>query len=1183
MNSEEPKPPDTGDVTPKPIVLDRLTNVVTIDSGDVIPLTSDNEKTLLEKFTGDFGKLLQRKSGDSLETKEVIPTADVIQQMDKIFDGIAEEGKKAFPDKTETMMELVELYRVGHTSGRNFCPAELRTDLDVLPLECLHESFTTPEGRVPPASEVDKWIWNLLIPKFSRLMENIKIKLQPSLELPIESRTLTKKQVVRGIQSFGAVVKDGLNGNPIATGKDYTASVNGDILGTVSFVVKECPEPIRSSKDLDPLRRCRDIYKTASAQSASGFESYRIAVWLRELDTYIKTLEKQIGEPEKEKKTQMTKKELDDIHAEYVCRNPERSYPARAGVSFEQENQLFAAVSAFREDLIQLRAALSDPIADWGILERYVDDAYDIQRRNMEPVYQYLTEQDAEDVRERTLSSGAYLLAKARKEFALPGMPPQKTVLTRDELWALFEEEWRFNAVDSRKRLLQPDPDETFDLPDDSLKFMKERLYSIFPDQVEKTNALAVLDSCFGSVDTASLSPVRAIAANVMKSAWEGLKQRVSEEFGLGTSNDDDETEETFGLEGEGPFLRDKLKMALLVQTSVMKREIGGGDSWPKVLTDNLERCCPENIEKFSDISHFAHWLMGNGEGVIIPCQRTGRWKGINQIEKYYSPVFERVGMRFDTPNFRLDSENLHAIISSLVGVIPLQEVEGRLMSFLSKDHMRRLIEKASKNQSNRIRNELRVHFEAVREATPFFLRKWFPTGIRSKDELCMIEGYLWGACSIADSCFMKNEKPAFTEFRNTIMQGRWKPVSDDMIQKLLVSRFVEGSSSKEPSVQERRQKDALKLLEGTGPFNFSVLHSALMTALPDARKGDIGTSLLQTEISAIGAFGSEEVTPEKLRAFLLGFCSFHATEIALRNRENPTTVGALQDSAIHILIPILHRASERLGIQETCEMNPAFLRAMVRPGNVMRPETAMALLRSRLNKDALQGDIRHASRSGAGRVMPEVQHGFEEAIDRMHQVFPVVLQEWMPEGIGSLAECNFLAVCLTNYLKYALQQSAGDNESLMQKGESLFKRLHPHLVQFKDTLRNHVQSVAPITMRSEFDAAFIKASDPGILDDQSLEAFTDLMSTDEGTTLADEYAAFVSSNRACFEPIGDFPSKEKCATFATDFRTAAQPFIDALSQKNHVLGKKFEDGCTAILKSLHESMPDFFPPVDPL
>lgn len=241
--------------------------------------------------------------------------------------------------------------------------------------------------------------------------------------------------------------------------------------------------------------------------------------------------------------------------------------------------------------------------------------------------------------------------------------------------------------------------------------------------------------------------------------------------------------DESFGLEGEGPFDREELERAIILQSRKIPRSTGVRISRSPVLK-NVKRLCPARIEKLSEVSHFMHWQRGVADAIgTIPTNRRSNISSV--LLTLYNPILERIGQRFGVEGMSLDRECLNSIAERSDNILTAQEIVDvvtRSFDFASRE-LKEVIAKAVRDDAGipnlRLSAEIQANLQLIVNVLSEEVGNQFPTGIASPDELWMLDGwfseYLF---DVIDESFKGHETQnrTYARLEKSITAKYWNP-----------------------------------------------------------------------------------------------------------------------------------------------------------------------------------------------------------------------------------------------------------------------------------------------------------------------------------------------------------------------------------------------------------------------
>ncbi len=231
--------------------------------------------------------------------RQPISSDELGQQMEQIFQEIEEEGIQHFQaDQKDIFLELLRYYRLGYlTTATQLSPKQLKADIDLRPIELFHQMFLNPEERYPKPSSMDEWLFPRLEQKFTEMARRLKQDFEVSPNVAREPKTLTKRNLVDAIENLREVTEGKFLALPRTRDlrdPDIRAKASTCIFSTVSAVVCDCPEPIRSVGDLQPIYKYLEKVKASVATSADAFEKQHTLIWITQMAELLQSLEPEL-------------------------------------------------------------------------------------------------------------------------------------------------------------------------------------------------------------------------------------------------------------------------------------------------------------------------------------------------------------------------------------------------------------------------------------------------------------------------------------------------------------------------------------------------------------------------------------------------------------------------------------------------------------------------------------------------------------------------------------------------------------------------------------------------------------------------------------------------------------------------------------------------------------------------
>ncbi len=314
MLSEAQNLPGTGETSPDAAkAAEQVGNLAaTADDGLIVrridPATASPEMaSVLARVTTDFqGRLQKVSQNPGVVTIERDASTGVIakeennvgirntlsKQLASIFLEIVEEGEKKHPAKKDAIAEILRMYAsIYCPCAENCCPSVLRTALDFFPLEHLHQGMVNPEERFPAPSKIEAWCMSLLSTKFDALTTQFVTQLPQHLRHS-EAGTITRYEIISDIVHMEEDMVEMLSTLRFAPSvPEIKAQRNASIVGLAAAVVTDCPDPLRSIRDLQPLRKSLKTVQDSVKTEKNAFMRSCHTVEAELLGRYIKRLE----------------------------------------------------------------------------------------------------------------------------------------------------------------------------------------------------------------------------------------------------------------------------------------------------------------------------------------------------------------------------------------------------------------------------------------------------------------------------------------------------------------------------------------------------------------------------------------------------------------------------------------------------------------------------------------------------------------------------------------------------------------------------------------------------------------------------------------------------------------------------------------------------------------------------
>jgi len=245
----------------------------------------------------------------------------------------------------------------------------------------------------------------------------------------------------------------------------------------------------------------------------------------------------------------------------------------------------------------------------------------------------------------------------------------------------------------------------------------------------------------------------------------------------------------SFGLEGEGPFDREELKLAIHKQITLANKETPYTIS-SFIFNKRLKTLCPERIQKLSDVSHLMHWLKGFMISFDIVSDET---RQVLVAMTYLDPIFERIGQRFGVEGITLEADSLKAIAKPTDTILSIEEITEVIEKFLNDQELKRTVRLGCK-KNNLDRNSTLVsrYLLCIQSLVDVLVKELpakLPEGIRSLDEVFMLEGAVFECLGLLVIAKVQHnpeiDKNVYKKILRDIYRKHWTPVFEDFKKRL--------------------------------------------------------------------------------------------------------------------------------------------------------------------------------------------------------------------------------------------------------------------------------------------------------------------------------------------------------------------------------------------------------------
>lgn len=214
-------------------------------------------------------------------------------RVNEIFEDLLREGKIRFSEHSDVFLEAFKYSKGMYDLAVEKCPEEIGSRLDLFPLEYWHRILINRDGRDTPMDDMESWMCDFTDARLREMTQNIHSVF--ALDIGSQPKGVTRKYIVGVIENSGESIRCELAKIPSAPSKAAIDVVlTADVFGLTAAVIRRCPDPLRSSEDLEPLRECLKIYRTALANQRDPLKSADMVLWMKELQRLLKMFEEQI-------------------------------------------------------------------------------------------------------------------------------------------------------------------------------------------------------------------------------------------------------------------------------------------------------------------------------------------------------------------------------------------------------------------------------------------------------------------------------------------------------------------------------------------------------------------------------------------------------------------------------------------------------------------------------------------------------------------------------------------------------------------------------------------------------------------------------------------------------------------------------------------------------------------------